>query len=315
MSYSQPIDKTSPHATIVSENMMNEIKKLANDFIRDLEERKKRTARTVEHYDLYLQRFLKWLDQNNVTDFNQIDFKVIASYRAWLENFKDPIRKTLLNKSTANYYLIAVRGLMEFATRKGFKGLRAIDVKLSKISKENLKYLKKDELVLLLEAPNEVNQDTLITLRDKAVLEMLFCTGLKVSSLANATRDQIDKSKNKFIFINLGKQKRELIFSNQASEALQKYLSKRKDKNQFLFISHDNAISGRKAPKGLSARSIERTIERYAKHANLKKRVTPQIIRNTYLVNKLLQGDDIEKLKNELGFSSINTLKDHLRKI
>jgi len=295
--------------------MMNEIKKLANDFIRDLEERKKRTARTVEHYDLYLQRFLKWLDQNNVTNFNQIDSNVIANYRRWLENFRDPIRKTLLNKSTANYYLIAVRGLVEFATRKGLKGLRAIDVKLSKISKEKLNYLKKDELVLLLEAPNEVIQDSLITLRDKAVLEILFCTGLKVSALANATRNQIDKSKNRFAFINLGKQKSELMFSNQASEALQKYLSKRKDKNQFLFISHDNAINGRKAQKGLSARSIERTIERYAKHANIKKRVTPQIIRNTYLVNKLLQGDDIEKLKNELGFASINTLKDHVRKI
>jgi len=296
--------------------MPNEIKKIANDFIRDLEERKKRTARTVEHYNLYLQRFLKWLEQNNVKNINEIDSKIITNYSSWLDNFKDPIRKTVLSKSTRNYYLIAVRGLVEFASRKGIKSVRAIDVKLSKINKEKVNYLQKDELVLLLEAPNEVNQDPLITLRDKAVLEILFCTGLKVSAIANATRNQIDKaSKNKFAFINLDKQKSEIIFSNQASSALQKYLSRRKDKNIYLFIGHDNAVNGRKASSGLSARSIERTIERYAKHAKLKKRVTPQVIRNTYLVNKILQGNDIELLKKELGFTNINTLKEYIRKI
>lgn len=296
--------------------MTNEIKKIVNDFLRELEERKKRTTRTVQHYDLYLQRFVKWLEQNSVTNFNQINPGVITNYHLWLENFKDPIRKTLLNKSTLNYYLIAVRGLVEYASRKGFKSLRANDIKLFKISKESVRYLKKDELVLLLEAPNDVVQDKLITLRDKAILEILFSTGLKVSVLASATRNQVDKAKqNKFVFTNLGKGKNELTFSNQASQALQKYLAKRKDKNIFLFIGHDNAVHGRKSVSGLSARSIERTIERYAKHAQIKKQVTPQMIRNTYLINKILQGENIEVLRKELGFTNINTLKEYERNI
>lgn len=295
--------------------MASEIKKIITDYLRELEERKKRTTRTVAHYDLYLQRFSRWLAENKIANFDDINVDVVASYREWLENYRDPIRKTILNKSTLNYYLIAVRGLIEFATRKGNKLLRAADVKLSKISKNSLNHLKKDELILLLEAPGEIKQDKIIQLRDEAILEILFCSGLKVSQLAAATKAQIKKTiTGKYTFL-CNENRNECILSNQAANSLEKYLSLRKDKNNFLFISHDNAVAKRRTQLGLSVRSIERIIARYAKHAKIKTAVTPQVIRNTHLVNKLLNGENLENIKSDLGFSNINTLKEYLRKI
>jgi len=294
--------------------MSVEIKKIANNFLHELEERKKRTVRTVAHYNLYLQRFINWLKETGITDFEQIDSKVLENYKSYLANYRDPIRKTFLNKSTLNYYLIAVRGLLEYAMRFEQKKVHYNDVKLAKISKEPLSFIKKDELVLLLEAPNEMKQEKIITLRDKAILEILFCTGFKVSEIAQAQREQIKEFKKDKLFFCKQKNRIEVQLSYQATAALQKYLMHRKDKNKFLFIGHDNAAIGRKEQKPLSARSVERMIERYARYSGIKKRVTPQIIRNTYLVNKFIQGEDPSVLKEELGFKNINTVKEYYRK-
>lgn len=292
---------------------MNKLDQQITEYISELEERKKRSLRTVRNYDFYLRRFSIWLSKQNISSIQKVTEETIEKYRDWLKKYQDPVRKTLLKQTTINYHLIALRNFLEFLMRRRVVVINYNRVKLDKIKGIRNVYLEKDELVKLLEAPIDFENDKILRARDKALLEVLFSTGLKVSEITRLRKKQLKPNEKQSNFIELDSSARSNL-SNQAGRAIGKYLLLRKDKLQPLFISHDRAMLGRNQIAGLSARSIERLIEKYAKIIGLKKRVTPQVIRHTYAINKIVRGSDPDDLRKQLGFKDLATLKSYIRR-
>lgn len=309
------------HATLfvdfsvfVSYNIhMTKLEQHITDYISELEERKGRSVRTVRNYDFYLRRFATWLRENKVRSIEKFDEKDLEKYKRWLSQYQDPIRKVILKTTTQNYHLIALRGFLEYLYRIKVDSLKYNHVKLVKLVKKQIVFLEKDELVELLEAPHDYDQDKIIKRRDKAILELLFSTGLKVSEVSGLQIAQLKPSVKKLEKLKTSATD-EIKLSNQAIETIKKYLSVRKDSNKNLFIGHDRAINNRKKVNGLSPRSIERIIEKYAKFISLKKPVSPQVIRHTFVINQIMRGADIEKLRIQLGFNDLNTLKAYINR-
>ena len=292
---------------------MTKLDQYITDYIFELEERKGRSVRTVRNYDFYLRRFAFWLRENKIRSIERLDEKVLGEYKNWLSKYQDPIRKVVIKKTTQNYHLIALRGFLEFLSRQKVETLKFNRVKLVKLDKKKINFLEKDELIELLEAPNDYDQDKIIKQRDKAVLELLFSTGLKVSEISVLQISQLSPTIKKLESLKrLGLEN--LKLSNQSIETIKKYLAIRKDNNKNLFIGHDRAINTRKKINGLSSRSIERIIEKYAKFIGLRRSVSPQVIRHTFVINQIMRGADLLDLQKQLGFKDVNTLKAYINR-
>lgn len=292
---------------------MTKLEQYITDYISELEERKGRSARTVRNYDFYLRRFSQWLRENKVRSIEKFDESILKKYKEWLSLYRDPIRKVIIKDSTQNYHLIALRGFLEYLGRKKVKALGYKRVSLVKLDKKQVVFLEKDELVELLDSPNDYDQDKIIKQRDKAILELLFSTGLKVSEVSKLKIDQLKPNLKKLESLNvIGSE--EIKLSNQSVQTIKKYLAIRKDSNKNLFIGHDRAINNRKKVRGLSSRSIERIIEKYAKFIGLKKPVSPQVIRHTFVINQIMRGVNLQKLQKQLGFKDLNTLKAYINR-
>ena len=290
---------------------MRNIDKLITEFLDYLENGKGRTWRTVRNYDYYLRRFSGWLKNKKISDPGDINAQVIRRYREWLKKVIDPINKKTLKQNTRNYHLIAIRAFLKYLAKKKIKTLLPQKIELVQIEKVKRVYLRKIELEKLFEAPALVKQDKVLFHRDRAILELIYCTGMKVSEVAGLERSVIKKQKKVGFVINKGEKKeRKIVLSNQAAYWIKEYLKKRKDDNEFLFISHDRANQDRN-DVGLSPRSIERTLEKYGKVAGLEKRVTPQVLRNSYAINLMKLGTDIEVVKNKLGHSALSTTQTY----
>ena len=292
---------------------MTKLEQYITDYISELEERKGRSLRTVRNYDFYLRRFANWLRENKVRSIEKLDEKVLEKYKKWLSLYQDPIRKVVLKTTTQNYHMIALRGFLEYLSRIKVESLKYNRVKLVKLAKKQIVFLEKDELVELLEAPHDYDQDKIIKRRDKAILELLFSTGLKVSEVSGLQIAQLKPSIKKLERLKASAAE-EIKLSNQAIETIKKYLSLRKDSNKNLFIGHDRAINNRKKVNGLSPRSMERIIEKYAKFISLKKPVSPQVIRHTFVINQIMRGVDLKVLQGQLGFKDLNTLKAYINR-
>lgn len=285
------------------------MEKLVHNFLQYMEDNKKRSVRTVRNYDLYLRRFLGWLKENGGTDPEKITVEKIKKYQTWLKKIKNPIKKINLKENTQNYHLIAIRKFLRFLSAKNFNALPYAKVNLPRLKRTRIDFLDQKEAQALLESPNRAEQSPLIQCRDRAILEMLYCTGLKVSELAELKKDTIDLKKA-FFFIDGKGDERRIFISNQAKFWVKQYLIKRKEKNNYLFISHDRA--GRKRqPGGLTARSIERIVERYAKAAGIEKRVTPQMLRHTFALGLIRGGASAETVQSKLGHSSLTVTNEY----
>jgi site-specific recombinase XerD len=276
--------------------------------------KKQRSERTLRNYDFYLKRFIAWSKENKVSSLEKVDAEAIRKYKLWLKAYKDPVRKVLLSKSTQNYHLIALRGFFSYLAKKKINTILSDRVKLDKTRNKTAIVLDKSELGLLLEAPFELNQDPIIVWRDKAILELLFCSGIKVAEAASLKKSQFDISKKGNSYL-ARKANAKLKLSNQAAEALRQYLKLRKDKFDYIFISHDRAISSRRKVKPLSARTIERVVEKYGKHSGLRKKVTPQVLRNTYIRQHVLRGKGLESVKKMLNYKNTSSTKAYLGKL
>jgi site-specific recombinase XerD len=150
------------------------------------------------------------------------------------------------------------------------------------------------------------HQTGLVALRDRAILETLFSTGLRVSELANLKIEQVNLKRDEFTVRGKGDKPRVVFLSDVAKRALAEYLAKRRDPSPFFFVSHDRAQSGR-AALALSPRSVERLVERYAKLAGITKRITPHTLRHTFATDLLMSGADLRSVQSLLGHESITT--------
>jgi site-specific recombinase XerD len=289
---------------------MPEIDSLITDFLEYLEISKGRSDKTIRNYDFYLRRFLDWAAENHVSRTEQITQEKIHKYRLWLNRLKDPNTKEFIKKNTQNYHLIAIRAFLKYLAKNDIKTLAAEKIDLAKVDQKAVSFVDGTDLEQILAAPLKTDQEKIIQYRDKAIMEMLFSTGLRVSELANLKKDSINLQKEEFTIVGKGGKVRLVFMSNQARHWLAEYLKLRKDKNDFLFIGHDRAMIQRNRydeARGITPRSIERLVGKYSKMAGITKEVTPHTMRHSFATDLLMNGADLRSVQSLLGHSSITT--------
>jgi site-specific recombinase XerD len=283
------------------------LKKLLADYLIYLEVEINRSERTVRNYDFYLRRFLDW---SRTVQPGAISLDEVREYRVWLNRFKDDKGRPL-KKSTQNYHLIALRSFLKYLAKRDVKSLAPEKIELAKAPEREVEFLEPDELTRLLDAPLRGGTAgeggyALIQLRDRAVLETLFSTGLRVSELAALTRETVNPKRGEFTVRGKGEKLRVVFLSNQAKYWLKEYLSRRRDMDPHIFVSLDRAGKGREGG-GLTPRSIQRLVDRYARAAGITKGISPHTLRHTYATDLLRNGADIRSVQAMLGHSSITT--------
>jgi site-specific recombinase XerD len=210
--------------------------------------------------------------------------------------------KKTLKKSTQNYHLIALRSFLKYLVRIDVLSLAPEKIELAKQEMRQVEFLEAEELDRLLRVVAE--QQGILALRDKAILELLFSTGLRVSELTHLKIENINLKRDEFTIRGKGGKLRVVFLSSTAKDALKAYLSKRRDASPFLFVSHDRA---HKNTGGLTPRSVQRIVERTAREAGITKHITPHTLRHTFATDLLLSGADIRSVQSLLGHASITT--------
>jgi len=282
---------------------MSQIDKLLTDFLEYLEVERGRSERTIRNYDFYLRRFIKWAKHPSPAAIND---DLLRKFRLWLNRSVPGRIEANIKKNTQNYHLIALRTFLKYLSRRDVKSMAPDKIELAKSPSRIVAFLEAEELDRILKVPLVGGED-LISLRDKAILEMLFSTGLRVSELANLKIEQVNLKRDEFTVRGKGDKPRIVFLSDSAKIWLKKYLDKRHDASPYMFICHDRAKSGREDSGPLSPRSIERLVERYAHEAGITKRITPHTLRHTFATDLLMNGADIRSVQSLLGHASIIT--------
>ncbi|MFA6257633.1 MAG: site-specific tyrosine recombinase/integron integrase [Candidatus Paceibacterota bacterium] len=286
---------------------MSSLKQLKTQFLEYVEIEKGRALKTVENYDHYLTRFLEFIKND---DPEKINDTVVREFRLWLnrqtlKNLGKP--NETLSKKTQNYYLIAVRAFLKYLARQDIKTLSPERIELAKVNERSLDLITGAELSRLLASPNGSD---LKDLRDKAILELLFSTGLRVSELCSLTRD-IDLHSDELSVRGKGGKVRVVFISDTAKNVLKKYLSERKDMDDALFIKIGKNISKTMSKKeenlGVTKRTIERVVKQLAIKAGISKKVTPHVMRHMFATDLLSNGADLRSVQAMLGHANINT--------
>jgi len=278
------------------------IEDLIKQYLDYLEIEKNRSLKTRDNYRRYLYRYLLWLSNyknKSTLSLSDIDEESVRNYRLWL-NRQTNLSGDNLKKNTQSYYLIALRNFLKYLTKRGFKVLPPEKIELPKVPEREIELISIEELERLLAAPS--NND-LKGKRDKAILETLFSTGLRVSELTKLNRDSIDFKRDEFSVRGKGGKIRVVFLSERAKQALKNYLESRKDIDEALFVSFKKNGSLSR----LTSRSIERIIKFYAAKAGLTKKVTPHTLRHLFATDLLQGGADLRSVQALLGHSSINT--------
>ncbi len=296
---------------------MKSLKDYLTDFLEYLEIEKDRSQLTVRNYDFYLRRFVGWLGDKKKPE--DIEAEEVRQYRLWLNRLAD-VHGEPLKKNTQNYHLIALRSFLKYLSKRDIKTLAPEKIELMRMPDREVCFLEGSDLNRLLEAPIEMCEITkneeLIKYRDKAILELLFSTGLRVSELAKLKKDNVNLKKEEFTVMGKGRKSRVVFLSEQARYWLQKYLEKRADPNPYLFISHDKRTLKHKNIKTLkqddgeqplTPRSIQRLVQKYARAAGITKPITPHTLRHSFATDLLQNGADIKSVQTMLGHSSITT--------
>jgi len=284
--------------------------KAAREFLEYLEIEKGRSLKTVRNYGFYLVRFFAWLGKSSPRP-QDITQKKIKEFRLWLNRQTD-LHGSTLKKSTQNYHLIALRSFLKYLAKQDIQTLAPEKIELAKTPEREVDFLEGSDLERILESPLKDGTKEIIKLRDKAILEMLFATGLRVSELANLAREDVNLKKDEFTVTGKGDKTRIVFLSNQAKYWLKKYLDERRDVDPALFVGHDRAKKERskksdKDTSNLTPRSIERIIKHHAKAAGLTKKVTPHTLRHSFATDLLQNGADIRSVQSLLGHASITT--------
>lgn len=279
----------------------SEIEKWLQTFLEYTEIEKGRSLRTVRNYDFYLRRFLDWAEISKPAEITQ---ELVHKYRLHLNRDLEGREDINLKKSTQNYHLIALRSFLKFLQKRDVKVMAPEKIELAKTGTRQVDVLDDDELTRLREAPVEAGG--MLGKRDKAIIETLFSTGLRVSELANLKIEDINLKKDEFTVRGKGSKHRIVFLSDEAKAAIKDYLDARQDVSPYLFVSHDHARKDRESMP-LSPRSVQRLIEKYATHAGITKRVTPHVLRHTFATDLLHNGADIRSVQHMLGHESITT--------
>ena len=278
------------------------IKTLKIQYLEHLEIEKNRSPKTMENYGRYLDRFLQFAKISSPAGITE---DLIRQYRLYLNRLKDT-KGNSLKKVTQNYHIIALRNFLKYLAKRDIKSVPAEKVELGKQEDREVTFLEADELERLLKSPEGDNLDVL---RDRAVLSALFSTGMRVSELCSLDRNKIDTTRGELSIRGKGSKIRVVFLSDEAKEDINKYLGKRFDVDEALFIRIPKSKTFSKDSNlRLTPRSIQRIVEKYATKAGIVgKNVSPHTLRHSYATDLLRNGADIRSVQSLLGHSSVTT--------
>ncbi|MEK7624307.1 MAG: site-specific tyrosine recombinase/integron integrase [Patescibacteria group bacterium] len=280
---------------------MAAVEKLLEDYLDYLEIEKNRSSKTRTNYEHYLKNFIKFSDIKTEKD---ITADRIRDFRLFLARAKNS-KNEILKKNTQAYYIIALRNFLKYLIKRDFEVLAPDKIELPKIPTRQIEIIDYSDLERLLKAPEG---DNLRTLRDKAILETFFSTGLRLSELCSLNR-RLDFERGEITVRGKGNKLRVVFLSPGTKKALKNYLDKRDKKadgEEALFISLTKAkepkIIGRIIP-----RTIQRLIDYYARKAGIQERITPHMLRHCYATDLLVNGADLRSVQELLGHANVST--------
>lgn len=281
------------------------IQTLHRQFLEYMEIEKGRAIRTVENYNHYLTVFF---EQTKITNPENITNEKVREFRLWLNrqsNGNNRATGETIKKKTQNYYLIALRTFLKFLAKREIKSLASDQIELAKIEQRHIDVISQQELYRLLGAPNQ-EKDLERKWRGKAILELLFSTGLRVSELCSLSRD-LDLQRDEFSIRGKGGKVRVVFISEEAKIAVQEYIKQRKDFADALFVKVSSEKIKTDGINGLTRRSIERIVKKYATIAGITKKVTPHVLRHCFATDLLSNGADLRSVQALLGHANITT--------
>ena len=276
--------------------------KAKTDFLEYLEIEQNRSQKTIANYDHYLTRLSDYGGDIEVED---IDQELVRKWRLWLNRLGTNMNDEL-QKSTLNYHLIALRSFLKFCHKRNIRCMAPDTIELSRTSRPQVTFLNEDELTRLFAQPAP---DTLAGLRDRAILELLFSSGLRVSELVGLDRDHINLKRREFMVRGKGQKDRPIFISVEAARWIQEYLDKRDDTIKPLFIRYGGRTTVDRTGNyhRLTARSVQRLVAHYALLAGITKHVSPHTMRHSFATNLLMNGADLRSVQAMLGHSNIST--------
>lgn len=290
---------------------------LLQDYIEHLEVEGGRSRKTAENYRLYLERFVEFTEDIEV---GKISTEIVRKYRLWLNRYKN-INEEELATITQSYHLIALRGFLHYLSNRDIPSLAPDKIILPKVSRKQVTFLYQDEVRRLFE---QIDGSTEQGLRDRAIVELLFSSGLRVSELVGLDRDHVNVKRREFMVRGKGQKDRPVFISQAAADHITAYLETRGDSLVPLFISYSRNVSPDTTGdyRRLTARSIQRMLSHYARLAGITKHVSPHTMRHSYATDLLMNGADLRSVQSMLGHSNISTTQvythvtdEHLREV
>lgn len=276
--------------------------KAKTDYLEYLEIEQGRSQKTIQNYDHYLTRLLDFAGDIKVEDISP---ELVRKFRLWLNRLGTNTSDEL-QKNTQNYHLIALRNFLKFCSKRSIPAMSADKIELAKAVRKQVTFLNPEELAQLFAQPKP---STLQGLRDRALLELLFSSGLRVSELVNLNREDVNLKRKEFMVRGKGGKDRPVFVSEEAALHIQNYLNKRQDNTRPLFIrySGNKQINLSGNYYRLTARSIQRLVARYALLAGITKHVSPHTLRHSFATDLLMNGADLRSVQAMLGHSNIST--------
>ena len=285
-----------------------ELAEYITQFLEYCEVERQLSRLTLRNYEHYLGRFMRWGARNGVATARDITIDAVRSFRIWLNRQPTP-QGGELGRLTQNYHVIAIRALLKYLARRDVMTLSADKIELGKTERRSVEFLTPEEVERLLEAAG--TKDTFTSLRDRAILELFYSTGLRVSELCSLDTDQVNAERGEFMVRGKGDKPRIVFLSVRATEHLAAYLDKRGRSQMALKPLLTRSAEVKEEPDGsdlrLTPRSVQRVIKKYAAAAGLVKDVTPHTLRHSFATGLLRNGADIRSVQQMLGHASITT--------
>jgi len=285
----------------------NHLDQLLIGYLEYLEVERQVSQYTIRNYHHYLKRFLVWMEEVKADKKTEsINLELISKYRVYLSRLTDDNGKPL-SRVTQAYHVIALRSWFKWMIKRDLKIMAPEKIELPKGESHSLKFLTNEQLERLMSQPKLA---TVAGLRDRAILEVLFSTGLRVSELVKLNRDQVNLDKREFGVMGKGRKIRVVFLSERSVKWLSRYDFARKDAWEPMFIRYSRkkepvTSSGEKMR--LTARSVQRLVEKYRKMARLPVPITPHGLRHTFATDLLSHGAGLREVQEMLGHKNVAT--------